>query len=153
MGDDGTALTDHDYETILSYCRLPIPSSRRSLRRQAEAVLADKLCKCIHGTKLPPKAGPASDGRSLTKSYSDGRALPKSRGDDRAMHKAAARRRCVAMVAATRKRGRMRKFQCDHRQSVKLKRKSSGSRQSPVKKRSSRASDDWVLRLETSGKG
>ena len=43
----GDTLTNKDYETILSFYQLPIPHSKRALKRQAERILADKLCKCI----------------------------------------------------------------------------------------------------------
>ena len=40
-------LTDNDYKNILKLYDLPIPKSRRLLKKQAEKIMADKLCRCI----------------------------------------------------------------------------------------------------------
>ena len=40
-------LTNNDYKNILEFYNKPIPKSRRLLKKQAEKILANKLCKCI----------------------------------------------------------------------------------------------------------
>ena len=40
-------LTNNDYKRILEFYNKPIPKSRRLLKKQAEKILANKLCKCI----------------------------------------------------------------------------------------------------------
>lgn len=40
-------LTTKDYTTILKFYKIKIPRSRRLLKKQAEDIMADKLCKCI----------------------------------------------------------------------------------------------------------
>jgi hypothetical protein len=40
-------LTKKDYIKILSYYKKEIPSNFNSLKREAENILSDKLCKCI----------------------------------------------------------------------------------------------------------
>jgi len=45
-------LTNKDYISILKYYKLNIPKSKRLLRKQAEKIMAEKLCKCIK--KLDP---------------------------------------------------------------------------------------------------
>ena len=40
-------LTNNDYKKILEFYNKPIPKSRRLLKKQAEKILANKLCKCI----------------------------------------------------------------------------------------------------------
>jgi hypothetical protein len=46
-------LTNKDYTDILTYYKLPIPKSSRLLQKEAEKIMATKLCKCIK--KLDPK--------------------------------------------------------------------------------------------------
>jgi hypothetical protein len=46
-------LTNKDYEAILNYYKLDIPSSKRLLKINAEKILREKLCKCIK--KLDPE--------------------------------------------------------------------------------------------------
>ena len=46
-------LTNNDYESILSYYKIPIPKSKRILKKKAEDIMAQKLCKCIK--KLDPE--------------------------------------------------------------------------------------------------
>ena len=46
-------LTDSDYKNILKLYDLPIPKSKRLLKKQAEKIMADKLCRCIK--KIDPK--------------------------------------------------------------------------------------------------
>ena len=40
-------LTNKDYVSILKYYNLNVPSSKRLLKKHAENVMAEKLCKCI----------------------------------------------------------------------------------------------------------
>jgi hypothetical protein len=40
-------LTNNDYTRILDFYNKPIPKSKRLLKKQAEKILANKLCKCI----------------------------------------------------------------------------------------------------------
>jgi len=46
-------LTNKDYESILSYYKISIPKSKRILKKKAEDIMAQKLCKCIK--KLDPE--------------------------------------------------------------------------------------------------
>ncbi len=46
-------LTKKDYVSILKYYKLSIPKSKRLLQKQAETIMAEKLCKCIK--KVDPK--------------------------------------------------------------------------------------------------
>jgi hypothetical protein len=48
-----TELTNKDYISILKYYNLSIPKSKRLLQKQAEQIMATKLCKCIK--KLDPE--------------------------------------------------------------------------------------------------
>jgi len=40
-------LTNNDYTKILDFYNKSIPKSKRLLKKQAEKILANKLCKCI----------------------------------------------------------------------------------------------------------
>jgi hypothetical protein len=40
-------LTTNDYKHILEFYKKPIPKSKRTLKIQAENILASKLCRCI----------------------------------------------------------------------------------------------------------
>jgi len=40
-------LTDSDYKKILEYYNTPIPRSKRLLKKNAEDIIALKLCSCI----------------------------------------------------------------------------------------------------------
>lgn len=42
-----TNLNNTDYITILNYYNKPIPTSKKEIKRQAEKIMANKLCKCI----------------------------------------------------------------------------------------------------------
>lgn len=42
-----TELNDNDYKRILEYYNKQIPKSKKSLKTQAEKLLANKLCRCI----------------------------------------------------------------------------------------------------------
>ena len=45
-------LENNDYVNILTYYNIEIPKSKRLLKRKAEHIMAEKLCKCIK--KLDP---------------------------------------------------------------------------------------------------
>jgi hypothetical protein len=47
-----TELTNKDYKSILKFYKKDIPKSKLLLKKQAEDILSDKLCKCIK--KLDP---------------------------------------------------------------------------------------------------
>jgi len=49
-------LTKKDYVSILKYYNINIPSSRSLLKKQAEHIMAEKLCKCIKKIKLTNEA-------------------------------------------------------------------------------------------------
>ena len=53
-------LTVGEYKTILNYYKIPIPSNKKEMKRQAEKVITDKLCGCIKQVarkgKLPNRA-------------------------------------------------------------------------------------------------
>jgi len=40
-------LTKNDYINILNYYKLTIPKSKRLIQKNAEQILAEKLCRCI----------------------------------------------------------------------------------------------------------
>lgn len=40
-------LTNKDYVSILKYYNLSIPKSKRLLKKKAEQIMSQKLCKCI----------------------------------------------------------------------------------------------------------
>jgi hypothetical protein len=42
-----TRLTNKDYISILNYYNINIPKSKILIRKQAEKIMAEKLCKCI----------------------------------------------------------------------------------------------------------
>jgi hypothetical protein len=48
-----SALNKKDYVNILNYYNMKIPKSQTLLKKHAEKIMADKLCKCIK--KLEPK--------------------------------------------------------------------------------------------------
>ena len=52
-------LTNNDYISILQYYKLSIPKSKRLLKKQAENIMAKKLCKCIK------KIEPENEARSI----------------------------------------------------------------------------------------
>lgn len=52
-------LTKKDYISILKYYKLPIPKSLRLLQKQAEQIMAQKLCKCIK------KIDPITESKSI----------------------------------------------------------------------------------------
>jgi hypothetical protein len=42
-----TELTNKDYIDILSFYKLTIPKSKRLIKKKAENIISDKLCRCI----------------------------------------------------------------------------------------------------------
>jgi len=42
-----TSLTKKDYEKILDYYKIKIPSSVSLIREKADKILSEKLCRCI----------------------------------------------------------------------------------------------------------
>jgi hypothetical protein len=69
-------LTNNDYIQILKYYKLRVPTSKRLLRKNAEKIMAQKLCKCIK--KLEPLNEAVSIGICTktifnTKGYSRGK--------------------------------------------------------------------------------
>ena len=45
-------MTLADYAKILEFYKIPIPSSKVALKKEAEKILAEKLCKCIKHVDL-----------------------------------------------------------------------------------------------------
>jgi len=52
-------LTNKDYVSILKYYNLSIPKSKRLLKKQAEHIMSQKLCKCIK------KIDPVNEAKSI----------------------------------------------------------------------------------------
>lgn len=52
-------LTNKDYVSILKYYKLTIPKSKRLLKKNAEEIMAEKLCKCIK------KIDPINEAKSI----------------------------------------------------------------------------------------
>ncbi len=42
-----TELTNKDYASILNFYKMKIPKSKRLLKKQAEEIMSQKLCRCI----------------------------------------------------------------------------------------------------------
>jgi hypothetical protein len=40
-------LTTNDYKRILHFYKKPIPISKKNLKKQAEQIITNKLCRCI----------------------------------------------------------------------------------------------------------
>jgi hypothetical protein len=53
------ALNKKDYTKILKYYNLPIPKSASKMKKQAEEVLALKLCRCIK------KVSPSNEAKAI----------------------------------------------------------------------------------------
>ena len=53
------ALNKKDYTKILKYYNLPIPKSSSEMKKQAEEVLALKLCRCIK------KVSPSNEAKAI----------------------------------------------------------------------------------------
>lgn len=52
-------LTNKDYVSILKYYNINIPKSKRLLKKHAEKIMAEKLCKCIK------KIDPVNEAKSI----------------------------------------------------------------------------------------
>ena len=52
-------ITDSDYKRILDFYEMPVPRSKRILKRNANKILATKLCRCIK------KVGVKNESRSI----------------------------------------------------------------------------------------
>ena len=52
-------LTNKDYVSILKYYNINIPKSKRLLKKRAEKIMAEKLCKCIK------KIDPINEAKSI----------------------------------------------------------------------------------------
>ena len=52
-------LTNKDYVSILKYYNINIPKSKRLLKKNAEKIMAEKLCKCIK------KIDPINEAKSI----------------------------------------------------------------------------------------
>ena len=52
-------LTNKDYVSILKYYNINIPKSKRLLKKNAEKIMAEKLCKCIK------KIDPLNEAKSI----------------------------------------------------------------------------------------
>lgn len=52
-------LSNKDYISILKYYNINIPKSKRLLKKQAEKIMAEKLCKCIK------KIDPINEAKSI----------------------------------------------------------------------------------------
>jgi hypothetical protein len=48
-------LTNEDYINILTYYKMDIPKSKRILKKQAENIISEKLCRCIKKVKQSNK--------------------------------------------------------------------------------------------------
>ena len=54
-----TILTNKDYINILKYYKIKIPRSKKLLKKYAENIMSEKLCKCIK------KIDPANNAKSI----------------------------------------------------------------------------------------
>jgi len=52
-------LTNKDYISILKYYNLNVPRSKRLIKKNAEKIMAEKLCKCIK------KIDPVNEAKSI----------------------------------------------------------------------------------------
>jgi hypothetical protein len=52
-------LTNKDYISILNYYNLVVPRSKRLIKKNAEKIMAEKLCKCIK------KIDPVNEAKSI----------------------------------------------------------------------------------------
>lgn len=57
-----SALTKKDYVAILKFYNIQIPKSNRLIQKNAEKILADKLCKCIKSVEPKLKNEPRAIG-------------------------------------------------------------------------------------------
>jgi hypothetical protein len=56
-------LTNSDFKTILEYYNQPMPKSARLIKKNAEKIIANKLCKCIK--KINTKIKSKNEARSI----------------------------------------------------------------------------------------
>ena len=56
-------LTNEDYINILTYYKMDIPKSKRLLKKQAENIMSEKLCRCIKKVKKSNKK--ISEGQAI----------------------------------------------------------------------------------------
>ena len=49
-----TELTNEDYTNILLFYKMPIPKSKRLLKKQAENIMSEKLCRCLKKVQMKP---------------------------------------------------------------------------------------------------
>ena len=54
-----TKINEREYVKILQFYNKPIPNSKRLIQKQAEKILAEKLCRCIK------KLEPINEARSI----------------------------------------------------------------------------------------
>jgi len=58
-----SGLTIHDYKHILDYYNKPIPKTKQMIKKQAEEIIANKLCRCIK--KIDHKYNKKYESRSI----------------------------------------------------------------------------------------
>jgi|UniRef100_A0A6C0JCV3 hypothetical protein len=61
-------LNKSDYRKIMKYYGLKIPRNNKTLKQNAESVLADKLCKCIKKVNKLRKTRSVNSKRMVTRS-------------------------------------------------------------------------------------
>jgi len=49
-----TELTNEDYTNILLFYKMPLPKSKRLLKKQAENIMSEKLCRCLKKVQMKP---------------------------------------------------------------------------------------------------
>jgi hypothetical protein len=49
-----TELTNEDFTNILLFYKMPIPKSKRLLKKQAENIMSEKLCRCLKKVQMKP---------------------------------------------------------------------------------------------------
>ena len=71
-----TELTNKDYISILNFYKMKIPKSKRLLKKQAEEIMAEKLCRCIKKVDVknePKSIGICSKSIFVNKGYTRGK--------------------------------------------------------------------------------
>ena len=60
-------LNKTDYINVLNYYKMRIPKNPNKIKKMAEDILAEKLCKCIKkvGSKISPGQGIANESRPI----------------------------------------------------------------------------------------
>lgn len=101
-------MTKSDYEKILSYYKIPTDNlSNSELKRQAEEILATKLCKCIKSVEK--KVGPQNAIALCTASVIEKKGLKyydmscKGRAQFHPRKGTSGRRRRASLISKTRK--------------------------------------------------